>query len=228
MWSFHLLIIVFIIILIITMVMFLIKKKSVGLIMLIAILILCGAGVVLYNTVFYNNSKYITITNKNNKEFTINIKNHLLQYEYTYAQFSSDVSFDILQKEVKSHYNNAYYDDTLDQYVFIEDNVIYTIKYYEHSKFLWMDRYKYLFSANTIEIENDSNIYKISFPREAIAEEEIFSTQMELKCGYEEIKPYYSAFTNAKFIDNKIILDYYTQKIVLSFKDNTVKIEIQK
>ena len=74
MWSFHLLIIVFIIILIITMVMFLIKKKSVGLIMLIAILILCGAGVVLYNTVFYNNSKYITITNKNNKEFTINIK----------------------------------------------------------------------------------------------------------------------------------------------------------
>ena len=39
---------------------------------------------------------------------------------------------------------------------------------------------------------------------------------------------YYSAFTNAKFIDNKIILDYYTQKIVLSFKDNTVKIEIQK
>ena len=45
---------------------------------------------------------------------------------------------------------------------------------------------------------------------------------------YEEIKPYYSAFTNAKFIDNKIILDYYTQKIVLSFKDNTVKIEIQK
>lgn len=51
------------------MVMFLIKKKSVGLIMLIAILILCGAGVVLYNTVFYNNSKYITITNKNNKEF---------------------------------------------------------------------------------------------------------------------------------------------------------------
>ena len=51
---------------------------------------------------------------------------------------------------------------------------------------------------------------------------------MELKCGYEEIKPYYSAFTNAKFIDNKIILDYYTQKIVLSFKDNTVKIEIQK
>ena len=68
-----------------------------------------------------------------------------MQYEYTYAQFSSDVSFDILQKELKSHYNNAYYDDTLDQYVFIEDNVIYTIKYYEHSKFLWMDRYKYLF-----------------------------------------------------------------------------------
>ena len=181
----------------------------------------------------------------------------MLQYEYTYAQFSSDVSFDILQKELKSHYNNAYYDDTLDQYVFIEDNVIYTIKYYEHSKFLWMDRYKYLFSANTIEIENDSNIYKISFPREAIAEEEIFSTQMELKCGYEEIKPYVerlrageqnllwpseirwfakssgttndkSKFPNAKFIDNKIILDYYTQKIVLSFKDNTVKIEIQK
>lgn len=203
------------------------KNKSLGFIVLAAAFILCAAGIVLSNTVFYNNADSVTIKNGSDEDFTIHVNNHLLQYEYTYAQFSSKLSFDALQRELKTKYENAFYDETLNRFVFTDNNEIYTIEYYEHSKFLWADRYKYMFSSNTIGIEENAKSVQVPFPRNAVVEDEIFSSQMKLKCGYDEIKPYYSAFTNVEFENQTIILTYDSYKAILTFEDDTVKIEVE-
>lgn len=227
---FNLLIFIIIIaILIMLMVILFRKKKGVAVVLLASVFIVCLVGVLLYNTVFYNNSDKITITNGNDEEFSINVENHLLQYEYTHAQFSSQLNFNEIQNLIKSQYDNAFLDKELNQFVFIDGNMIYTIELYEHSKFLWSDRYRYLFSANTVGFEWQSDHIGVPFPYKAIDESvEVFDTEMKLKCDYEKVKSYYTSFTNAEFGENTIKLTYDRYKVDLILKDNLVKIEITK
>nr|MDE6760261.1 hypothetical protein [Lachnospiraceae bacterium] len=216
-------------ILIILFIMLFKKKRGATVIMLVSTIILGIVGLLLYNTVFYNNSDRVTITDGYDKDFSINVKNHLIQYEYTYAQFSSDLSFNEIQDILNSQYKIAFFDEEFNQFVFIDNNLIFTIEYYGHSNFLWSDRYEYMFSSNTVGIEENSERIEVPFPRHVVDNSEVFyGSEMNLNCDYEKVKSYYTSFTNAEFGENTIILTYDNYKVELIFKDNFVKINIIK
>lgn len=223
---------IFIIVLAILIILFIMhfkKKKGATVIMLVSTIILGIVGLLLYNTVFYNNSDKVTITDGYDNDFSINVKNHLIQYEYTYAQFSSNLSFNEIQDILNSQYKIAFLDEEFNQFVFIDNNLIFTIEYYGHSNFLWSDRYEYMFSSNTVGIEENSERIEVPFPRHVVDNSETFyGSKMNLNCDYEKVKSYYTSFTNAEFGENSIILTYDNYKVELIFKDNFVTIDIIK
>ncbi len=223
---------IFIIVLAILIILFIIffkKKRGAAVIMLVSTIILGMVGILLYNTVFYNNANKVTITNGYDKDFSINVKNHLIQYEYTYAHFSSDLSFNEIQDTLNSQYKITFFDEEFNRFVFIDNNLIFTIEYYGHSNFLWSDRYEYMFSSNTVGIEENAERIEVPFPRHVVDNSELFyGSEMNLNCDYEKVKSYYASFTNVEFGENIIILTYDNYKVELMFKDNFVTIDIIK
>lgn len=220
--------IVVIVMLIVLFIMLFKKNKGMAIAVFTFIFALCMIIILLYNTVFYNNSDKVTIKNGNDMSISINVDNHLLKYEYTFAQFSSNLNFDEFKNVIKSQYNDAFFDEELDQIVFTDCNMVFTIKLYEHSKFLFSDRYKYRFSANIVGFESNLGHIDVPFPIEAIDESvEVFDYEMKLKCEYEKIKRYYNSFTNVEFDDNAIILTYEKYNILLTVSNaNVLSIKI--
>lgn len=223
-----LVIIIIIAVLIVLFIMLIKKKKMLAIGILTSVLVLCVISILLYNTSFYNNSDKVTIKNGNDMDYSINIDNHLLQYEYTFAQFSSDLDFNEVNDVIKSQCNNEFFDKKLNQIVFTDSDTIYTIKQYDHSKFLLSNRYKYCFSSNIVGIVWNSNNIDVPFPNEAIDESvEGYSNEMKIKCDYDDLKEYYKTFSNVEFTDNAIILSYDSYKISLVVENGMVNISIE-
>lgn len=222
---FSIVLIIVIAILIVCFVFFFRKKKTLP-IVLISITCVSVVGILLYNIVFYNYSDKVTIKTATDTDFSVNIQNHPLKYEYHYAQFSSELSEDELINELSSQYQNVFYDNELEQIGFVFDNQIYTIECYENSSFLWTDRNKYTLRNNTIEIIIESENYNIPIPVKAIHDDvDVYSDQMKLKCNYDTFKTYYKNFNNVEFSGDCVLLTYGDYKIALTIsKENVLKI----
>lgn len=202
------------------------RKKKMQIILFISAICILIVGVSLYNIVFYNYSDKVTIKTAADTDFSINIQNHPLRYEYHYAQFSSQLSEDELMNELSSQYENVFYDNELEQIGFVFDNQIYTIECYDNSSFLWTDRNKYTLRNNTIGIVIEGKNYDIPIPVKAIHNDvEVYSEEMRLKCNYETFMTYYKDFNNAEFLDDCVLLTYADYKVALTIsKENVLNI----
>lgn len=203
-------------------------KKKKKMIVLFGVICICIVGVLIYNIAFYNNSETVTIKTAEENDFTIKIENHLLKYEYHYAQFSSKFSEDEVVDILSSQYENVFYDSELKQIAFSYQNQIYTIENYEHSYFLWNVRNKYMFRNNTIDLSIDSENHQIPIPLNAIDDSvEVYSKQMKLKCNFDILKAYYENFDNVKIDENQILLMYDGYHILLTVsQEEIITIEV--
>ncbi len=202
---------------------YIIKKKKKIFFVLTGALCIGIAGTVIYNLALYNNSDIITIKASDDSDLSIEIKNHLLKYEYYFAQFSSELSENEVMDEIASQYGNSFYDSKLKQIGFSYKNQIYTIDNYENSRFLWTYRNKYMFSNNTVEISINSDNYQIPVPLKAIHDSvDVYSEQMKLKCNFDTFSAYYKNFDNVIFRGNSILLMYDNYYVVITISDEDI------
>ena len=179
------------------------------------------AGVLIYNLVFYNNSDNVTIKNSEEIDISVKIKNHLLNYEYYFAQFSSNLPENEVLDAVALQYGNAFYDNEYKQIVFSHENQLYTIHNYENSKFLWSNRYKYWLSNNFITITNDGGDYNIPVPLKALDESvETRSSVRKINCDFEDFSAYYKNLNNATIGEDNITLAYDGYDVVITISNN--------
>lgn len=225
------LIIIFVILLLIfmcTSIIFLfLKNRSIALIIVLCIMLLAGFGFILYNTLLYNNQKVVSVYNSEDKEFSIQINHHKIQYEYQFMQFSSDFSQDELMKKIKAQFPTAFFDEYLKQIVIISDDNIYTIKNYENSSFLWSKRYKYILSCNAVSINSlETEDIQVPFPIEALDESvDVYSDKMKVDCSFDVLKKYYEYFSNVKIASNTIEIQSNKKKYIITYNNQMVYFE---
>lgn len=203
------------------------KMRNWGLV-LIGLVVLIGIVFVLCNTVWYNNNDKVEIMNTSNQEFSINVTNNLIKYDYSHTRFSCKYSIDELLKLVQKQYSNTYWDDKLEAIVITEDNNIYTILHENTSEFLGIMRYDYVFSCNTNTIDINEIIYEIPFPHHLITE--ILNddkTEVYIKADFKTLKKYYETFTNVSFTENTIEIQQENKKYIITVDDRKVYFKVE-
>ena len=178
-------------------------KKNKGLTFVISVLVIILISGAIYLLNFYEN--HISVKSLNNKNFTINIKNHRQKYEYYYEDFSCNYSFDELFKKVQDEYNAKMYNNTTKEIAIVYDNNIYTIADNGESNLKWMGMYNYKLLNNVVSIDIKGSNYDIPFPVNTIdSSVEVYSKTLKVNCDFQIIKDYYSNFSNVNFSDNTI------------------------
>ncbi len=192
-----------------------------------AVLITIGVtavAILIYQTVFYDDNKILTIQNTNYENFTINVRNHEESYDYNSLKFSSKLTTDEIYNEIKKQYETVFFDDTLDQIVIIDNNEIYAINNEGDSKFLWTQRHHYELSCEFIQLSNrNSDTANIPFPTKTV-ENGLNSSSMPTDCDFDVIKKYYQHFDAVEIGNNTITFSDDQYKYNITVKNNKVNL----
>lgn len=207
---------------------FLMKNKKVRVILLASVTGLIIIGIPLYNTVFYHNSDRVTLYKGAEKSISIELPNHLLYYEYYFARFNSRLSMTDIKSSLEQEYDSSFFDTERNQVVFIHNDNIYIVKSEGKSNYLWTKRNHYIFSCETISLEDNDSYIEVPFPCGVLDEGDGMQHGYERKISssYDEIKRYYESFTNAVFSNNTIVLIYKDYRIKIVIEDGNAKFEI--
>lgn len=196
-----------------------------------AVILLCCAGVLCYNTVFYYNSKSLSIQICNEaKETTkFELPNHVLTNEYFFVRFNSYLPLDHVKNRLGQSVDSMFWDSEYKQLAFSYKNNIYTLKNSKNSKFLWIPKHEYIIDCRCITLEENDTYYEVPFPRNVQVEDiDLYERERKIKGSYEEIKKYYQGFTNVQFDENQITLDYKNYQIKIVVDGDTVKFDLIK
>lgn len=229
--------------------------RIVGGLILFAVLVLCGAIVMLFakkkikatplivigsccilvtiallNTVFYYNQNIVEIrtsSEDNSDEFALKVDSRKRRYEYLYTEFSTSSTLKDLTELIRKTYPEDKVSVGDNTVTIVHNNHVISLKEEGKERFLWQSRNVFLLKSRCFNLRfSDNDSVSIPFPTEYLDVEGAYSKKMKLKCDIAELIKFYEGFTNVEFGDNTIILKQ-DKPILMTVENGEVSFEFQ-
>lgn len=196
------------------------KKRKIGLIMLLL--------VILGSTIFIgliSNEKHQTvfaIGASEQNSFSIPIKHKRVNVSGKTYSFHTKDDLDDLYTLIKNENSNVIMEK--ESITIFHDNQIYNVRLIENNK----NKHTFELNAQYIIYEiNDNQSINIPFPEQIVTDDIRVKSNFEVKSSFNELKDYYQNFTNVTIEDQKILLKL-EQDIELAYLDGQISISIDR
>lgn len=184
----------------------------------------------IYNLFFYYNREQVVISvpSESREELSIQISNRQLEYEKIYSRFVTSLSIEQIAKVTEQTYPNDKIKVSREGIKVTRNNGVVTIKHDETRKFLWQPRNIYIIRAESIGLRiSDEYTVDIPFPKKYLNVEGAYKREMNITCGMDELKEFYSDFTNVE-IEGRTITIKQKETIILNVGEGKIEIQVER
>lgn len=168
-------------------------------------------GWILYNTTFYESSNSILINTssvQDGEKFILDIHNRKLNSGFVSSRFLTGLTLKEIYQQIIKEYPQDIITYEGENLKIIHENQVILLKKVKSDSFLWKKRNTYDLNLEYILVETSSNKYiDIPFPEEYLIDKKDYSDVINIDCDIEELKKFYTGFTNVVINDDSIILN---------------------
>ncbi len=147
-------------------------------------------------------------TDEIHDNFTLNLENRKVEYEYTSVKFVSSLNQEQLKECIEKQYPNAIFVVNNEEIKITKNNTVLSVKQEVQNSFLFRKRYIYVMETECINLKTSSDDYIcIPFPKEYLDIEGMYDNIMNISCDIEQLKTFYKDFTNVNISENEVTIE---------------------